>query len=184
MCAAKNLLCVPIAAAEQQKDHDSLACYKTSLRLNGTSLFRSILVGRNFRHIPRWLDYRRWRHNFRFLFLRFGVHNVAFTLLTLGVNRLLKLTFLARAGSAPLRPGAMPNVFRVPSTLGRALGNKTSPKQETVMIEADLFQQHAQGGHTLVPPPNPRAQMRGTHLVNLACRYAQGALLSEGHHVF
>ena len=34
----------------------------------------------------------------------------AFSLLPLGVNRLLKLAFLTRAGPAPLRPGATPNL--------------------------------------------------------------------------
>ena len=97
----------PIAAAAEQQNQESRYCLVFSLLLNqpclnGTSLFRSILVGRNFRHIPRWLDYRRWRHNFRFLFLGFGVHNVGFSLLPLGVNRLLKLTFLTRAGPAAL----------------------------------------------------------------------------------
>jgi hypothetical protein len=156
----KNLVSVP-----NSRRRRTLACYQTSLRLNGTSLFRSIVVGRNFRHIPRWLDYRRWRHNFRFLFLGFGVHNVAFSLLPLGVDPLLKLTFLTRAGPAPLRHAqsiASCCVLRVPSASGRALANKASSKQETVMTEADLFGSVPRRPY-VGPAPNPRAQMRGTH---------------------
>ena len=51
------------------------------------------------------------------------------------------------------------------------------------MTEADLFQQYAQEAIRWSSSKSASTDERHA-LVNLACRYAQGALLSEGHHVF
>jgi hypothetical protein len=74
-------------------------------------------------------------------------------------------------------------MLRVPSTSGKALGNKASPKLETVMTEADLFRQYAQEAIRWYSSKSASTDERRA-LVNLACRYAQAALPSEGHHVF
>jgi hypothetical protein len=109
------------------------------------------------------------------------------------VNRLHRLTFLTRAGPAPLQPGATPNrslgaVLRVPSTSGRALGNVG---QGTGECRAG----HWGIGCLLRRRPYAQEAIRWSSsksastderraLVNLPCRYVQAGLLSEGHNVF
>jgi hypothetical protein len=58
-----------------------------------------------------------------------------------------------------------------------------SPKQDTVMTEADLFRQYAQEAMRWSSSKSTSTDERRA-LVNLACGYAQTALLSEEHHVF
>jgi hypothetical protein len=48
--------------------------------LDGTLLFRRVLVRRNFRYISLRLYFGHGRHNFWFSFFRFAVHRVAFLL--------------------------------------------------------------------------------------------------------
>ena len=58
-----------------------------------------------------------------------------------------------------------------------------SPKQDTVMTEADLFRQYAQEAMRWSSSKSTSTDERRA-LVNLACKYAPTALPSEGHHVF
>jgi hypothetical protein len=57
--------------------------------------------------------------------------------------------------------------------------NKVSPKQQTVMKEADLFRQYAKKAMRWSSSKSASADERRA-LINLACRYAQAALISEG----
>ena len=54
---------------------------------------------------------------------------------------------------------------------GRALGNKASPKRETVMTEADLFQQSARRPYAGLL--QIRETDEGRALANPACRYEE-----------
>ena len=55
---------------------------------------------------------------------------------------------------------------------------KVSPKQETVMKEADLFLQYAEEAMRRASSKSTNADERRA-LINLACRYSQAALMSE-----
>jgi hypothetical protein len=57
--------------------------------------------------------------------------------------------------------------------------NKVSPKQEDVMKEADLFRQYAKEAMRWSSSKSTNADEK-LALINLACRYAQAALMSDG----
>jgi hypothetical protein len=62
---------------------------------------------------------------------------------------------------------------------GKQDANKVSPKQEAVMKEADLFRQFAKLAMRWSSSKFTSADEKRA-LINLACRYAQAALMSEG----
>jgi hypothetical protein len=57
--------------------------------------------------------------------------------------------------------------------------NKASPKQEDVIKDADLFRQYAKEAMRWSCSKSTSADEKRA-LINLACRYAQAALMREG----
>ena len=73
-------------------------------------------------------------------------------------------------------------MHRQPRPVGKGFvgkdATKVTPKQETVMKEADLFRQYAEEAMLRASSKSTNANERRA-LINLACRYSQAALMSE-----
>ena len=73
-------------------------------------------------------------------------------------------------------------MHRQPRPVGKGFvgkdATKVTPKQDTVMKEADLFRQSAEEAMRTASSKSTNADERRA-LINLACRYSQAALMSE-----